>query len=201
MGKRGVVAFAFGTPSTIRSNQLISQIALVRARETGMPASPIFTQADIQFSRKLGLDVTYVEEKPGEPPPILRIARAAMQWAILKCIDDLVIVAAGPHIWRCLRDMKEAAKEIGSGGLRMNICQDPLIGRWAKENWFCPDSTQLRASSEKEWRKRERILELMPFFIYRLVAKWALNRNGQEILTNSLPVRHFLFSCFDPFLC
>lgn len=72
MGKRGVVAFGFGVPSTIRSNQLIAELALERSREA---EAPIFTQADVQFPSGTHNSVTYVKEVSGEPPPTLRIAR------------------------------------------------------------------------------------------------------------------------------
>lgn len=165
MPKRGIVPFGFGVPSTIRSNQIITQIAMETAIEL---KAPIFTQADIQFPSGADLQVTYVEEKPGEPPPTLRIAREAVRWAIFERIDELIIVAAGPHMKRCLRDMKEAAKEVGAEWIK--IIPHPRIGSYSKEVWFCPDSTQPRSQTEKEWRKRERILDFMPFFIYKRVA-------------------------------
>jgi hypothetical protein len=165
MGKRGIVAFAFAVPWTVRSNQLIAELALERAREAG---APIFTQANVQFPPGADIEVTYVEEKPGEPPPTLRIARAAVRWALLKRLDELVIVAAGPHMWRAVRDMREAAKEIGAGW--MTICPQPKIDMYAEENWFCPDSIRPWTQSKEAWRKRERILEVMPFWLYKGIA-------------------------------
>lgn len=163
MGKMGILAFAFGTPATIKSNQLITEITLGRARED---RAPIFTQADIQFPREFGLDVTYVKEEPGKPPPTLRIARAGVQWALLKHLNELVVVAAGPHMWRCWRDTKEAVREIGAEGW-LKVHPQSGISMYAKENWFCPDSTQRRTTSEKEWYRREWLLEFMPMRLYK----------------------------------
>lgn len=165
MGKRGIVAFAFGTPATIWSNICIRNIALAYVRRD---RALVFTQADIQFQTDLRVSVTYCKEVPGQPPPTLRIAREAIRWALLNRIDSITVVAAKPHLWRCMRDMSMAAKEMGCQWIK--IVASTTIDQYQKEQWFCPDSTQPRTQTEKEWRKRERILELMPFFIYRHVA-------------------------------
>lgn len=165
MCKVGVVAFAFGTPAALHSNRLIAWLA---ANEAQKENAPIFTQADIQFGEGYqGLNVRYVAETAGDPPPTLRIARAAIAWAIGRELDELVISAAGPHLWRCMRDMRKAADEFGwRGGIRSSS----KIATYGDDDWFRPESTQERTQSKKNWRKRERIVELMPFAIYKHVA-------------------------------
>ncbi len=162
--KAGVVAFAFGTSKpnqTILPNRRIRMIALCRARHEN---APIFTQLDVPIC---DYPVEYTEEEPGSPPPTLRIARGAVRWAKSRGITELWIVAAKPHLWRAERDLREAVKECRA---QIKVHVAPETAKYGDEQWFCPDSTQRRTSSCTEWNKREKILRLMPFFIYRLVA-------------------------------
>ncbi len=160
--KVGIVAFAFGVPETIRSNQRIAQIASQKARELG---APVYTQLDIRVES--GIEVNYTDEKPGNPPPTLRIAQGAIQWAEQRRLNELWVAAAEPHLWRCVRDLTQSVRE---AGVPIAICVCQKIYRFPENEWFCPDSTQLRTRSRKDWQGRERILKLMPFFVYKLVA-------------------------------
>lgn len=63
MGKELVVAFAFGVPSSIRSNLCIAQIALNKARKIG--AGMIYTQRDIEIEPNIA--VTRIEEAEEKP--------------------------------------------------------------------------------------------------------------------------------------
>ncbi|MEK7603996.1 MAG: hypothetical protein AAB461_02655 [Patescibacteria group bacterium] len=163
MKQVGIVAFGFGVPETILSNRRIAQIASSKAREFG---APVYTQLDVRVES--GIEVKYTEEEPGSPPPTLRIARGAVQWAKQHGFTRLWVVAAQPHLWRCLRDLGQAVREIG-GQIDVRHC--PEVLEYPEDSWFCPDSEQDRVSSREKWDKREKVLKLMPFFIYKCVAK------------------------------
>ena len=97
--KSGILPFAFGVPETILSNRRIAQIASRKAHELG---APVYTQLDIHI--EAGIEVEFTEEQPSKPPSTLRFARGAAQWARRKNLTDLWVVAAKPHLWRCVRD-------------------------------------------------------------------------------------------------
>lgn len=158
-----IVAFAFGSPDTIRSNQRIAQLASQKAREFNIS---VYTQLDIRVEPDI--EVRYIEEDPGNPPSTWRIAQGVVQWAKQQGFKEILIVAAKPHLWRALRDVEQAVRESGEE-IRIDVCED--IEKYPEDSWFCPDSTQNRVQSRKKWDKREKILKLMPFFVYKNVAK------------------------------
>ncbi len=160
-----MVAFAFGAPSTIRSNRWIARTAQEKAGELN---APVYTQLDIRVEE--GIQVEYTEEEPGNPPPTLRIARGAAEWAKRRNLTSLVVVAAKPHLWRALRDVKEAVREAGAGAkIEVRACKEE-IEQYPEGLWYCPDSTQERTRSETAWKRRERLLKAMPLFIYKRIA-------------------------------
>jgi hypothetical protein len=158
----GVVAFAFGVPTTIRSNQLIAVIACQKAEEI---QGPLFTQRDVPIPTNF--DVEYVAENPASPPPTLRIARGAAKWAIRRQLKELWISAAEPHVWRCFRDLERALLE-QHANIRVCVCTD--IRQYPESDWYCTDSEQVRTRTKKSWVGREGFLQILPFFIYRLIA-------------------------------
>lgn len=160
--KAGILSFAFGVPKTILSNRRIAKISSQKARELG---APVYTQLDICVDN--GIEVELTEELPGNPPPTLRLARCAVQWARNKNITDLWIVAAKPHLWRCIRDLIHAIWEVDAQ-IEVHVCEE--IGQYPEDEWFCADSTQERTRSRKKWESRELIIKVMPFFIYKLIA-------------------------------
>lgn len=162
---KGVVAFAFGVPETIQSNRRIAEIASDKARELG--AVGVYTQDDVRVGP--GVIRFLTDEEPGSPPPTLRMARGAVQWAMHPDhrIVEIWVAAAKPHLWRCLRDMKAAVQEAG-GGIVVRVCEE--IEQVPEREWFCADSTQGRTQSREAWEKRERIVCLMPFCVYKRVA-------------------------------
>ena len=172
-GSVGIVAFAFGTPHFTLSNQCIAEIAMRKALSQGewrqgdvvVPA-PIYTQRDIQMPRFLGRRYR-AEEREGNPPPTLRIARGAIKWAKQQGVRKLWVVAAKPHLWRCIRDLKYAIRE-ADAQIKVFVCGG--IRQVPENKWFDPDSTQERVRSFWKWWPREIILRLMPMFIYRRVA-------------------------------
>lgn len=157
--KTGIVAQAFGVPEGILSNRRIAKIASRKALELG---APVYTQLDVRL--KPGVKVEYTDEKLGNPPTTLRIARGAVQWARKQELTELWVSAAKPHLWRCLRDLKRAVREAGVK-IEIRACEE--IEQYPEDEWFCPDSTQERTRSRKAWEKRERILKLMPFLLYK----------------------------------
>lgn len=62
MKTTGIVAFTFGTPHSIRSNERISLIASVKARSLHLP---VYTELYIRC--KPDIDVTYTTKEPGKP--------------------------------------------------------------------------------------------------------------------------------------
>ena len=162
----GIVAFAFGTPDSIFPNWLIAKITLRKARELN---APIYTQRDIRINVLMEprIEVRYIKEKPDNPPPTLRIARGAVQWAKQHRLTELWVVAAKPHLWRVLRDVQQSVQEDGAL-IEVHVCEE--IKQYSKDSWFWPYSTQKRTRSWKNWWPRELILRLMPFFIYKRVA-------------------------------
>jgi|SRR3989344_623184 len=166
---KGVVAFAFGVPSTILSNQNIAWIAWRKARELG---ALVFTQRDVDVNANFqicSVDVDHVREESDNPPPTLRIAREAVRWAKQRGVTELYVVAAEPHLRRCVRDLMEADRELnGVYTLPIIFCGE--ISRVSDNDWFCSESTQERTRSRKAWNRRERILRMMPFWLYKRVA-------------------------------
>lgn len=160
IGQKGVVAFAFGVPYTTQANRQIRDIA-------ARGSAPIFTQQDIQFPDIWNMDVTYCEEKVGEPPPTLRIAREAVRWAIKMGIDQITVVAAQPHLSRAMRDMKMAVREWGANIL---VVKSREVGLYHEDSWYSPESTQARARSARAFLPREYILRLMPRWLYKKLA-------------------------------
>lgn len=160
----GIVAFAFGVPSTIRSNMIIGDIASTMAQQ--LHAVGVYTQADVNIRGEI--EVCRIEEESNNPPPTLRIARGAVKWAAANKINDIYVVAADPHLWRTMRDMRKAAHE---AKIILNIWPSSRTSHLKDDSWFCSNSTQERTQSRKNWEKREKILRIMPFWIYKRVAK------------------------------
>lgn len=161
--KTGIIAFAFGMPWAIPPNRIIAEIALKRARELN---AAVYTQYDIHINN--GIEVEHIDQDIDSPPPTLRIARGAVQWAKQQGLKDLLIIAAEPHLWRAMRDVKKAIREAGVE-IEVHTCLD--IYDHPEDNWFCPTSRQVRTRSKEAWNKRERILKLLPFGIYKIIAK------------------------------
>lgn len=158
----GIIAYAFGTPATIQSNLQISQIASKKARAIN---APIYTQRDVFIAQEI--DTTFTDEIEGNPPPTLRIARGGIQWAKDRRITKLWIVAAEPHLWRAVRDTEKAIIEAKTK-ITTQVCKE--IMSYPKNSWFCIDAAQEHARTREAWNKRENILRVMPFFIYKNIA-------------------------------
>jgi len=103
----GIVAFAFGVPDTISSNRRIAEIASKKAHELD---APVYTQLDVRVES--GIQVEYIKEDFSKPPSTLRMARGVVQWAKQKGFTELWVVAAKPHLWRVIRDIQQAIREV-----------------------------------------------------------------------------------------
>jgi len=169
LNNTGIVTFAFGAPAGINSNIILARLTKVLAKELKELVVPIFTQFDIQLGLEPDLDVQRVKEVADQPPPTLRIARQAVKWAKQRNIKTLYVLAAKPHLWRALRDIKQAIRESGEER-NIEIRTYGRAEQLPKDSWFCPDSTQERVRSRKAWNKREWLLKILPFWIYKKIA-------------------------------
>jgi len=155
----GIVTFAFGEPADSRANGKLAAITTSKAVEL---EAHVFTQNDVCPA---GLVVTRATQRGDEgPPPTLRIAREAMQWVEERGIQNILVVAAKPHLRRCLRDLRKAARE---AGVTLTIRS---VEGLEKHRWYDPTSTQKRVRSRLNWWPRELILRAMPFSLYKGVA-------------------------------
>jgi hypothetical protein len=162
MKKTAIAAFAFGRPKTITPNKFIATMATAEAVQH---KAIIFTQADVEI---IDANAKYFpSEIQNNPPPTLRIARWIIQSAMQDKIELIVVAAAGPHAWRCKRDLQIAAKE-AKYTVEIKIAKPKK--KISTTYWFTKNSTQERTQSWCKWWNRETILWLMPVFIYKKVA-------------------------------
>ena len=156
-----VFVFAFGTKEHQASQWLATEAqAFARAQCFG-----IDTQPDITINPNFG-DVWYIPEEPNAPSPTLRMARAFVQRAKKNSIRYAFVFSAQPHQWRVMRDLRKANKELGNPIQQFVI---PTVLK-NKGDWFDPKSQQIHTRSKWNWHKREVLLWLMPFFIYKRIA-------------------------------
>jgi hypothetical protein len=163
LGTKIIGAFAFGTPKDNRSNRHLSRII---SEEVGNNYGSVYTQQDIDVGN--GIEVKYIpQEGSDKPPPTLRIGRGLVAYAKRKEAEEIIIVAAKPHLRRVLRDVKYAMRE---AKVNIPIRVSEGIERVPEGEWFDPQSTQKRTTSLKEWQGREKILMALPMFIYKRIA-------------------------------
>ncbi|MFH0912636.1 MAG: hypothetical protein V1807_03215 [Patescibacteria group bacterium] len=159
----GIVVFAFGSPSSIEPNQLLMHISTVSTILYG--ADQVFTQKELPFGPERH-NIEYISEKENAEPT-LRIARWAVKRAIAKKMRQLIIIAATPHVGRCIRDVRWAIKE-QKAEIEAEICSDMRL--YPINKWFCAESSQPRSRSSWAWWPRELILRCMPMWLYTKVA-------------------------------
>lgn len=168
----GVVAFAFGMPSTVHSNILIADIARDVARNLGNhdhQILPVFTQTGVRIEAvgQLDIPVEYLEQSRRYTPTTLQVARGAVRWAMRRGITKIIVVAARPHLKRCMRDMSSTIHGVGA---EIEVTYSRHVNMVPIEDWFCQDSLQPRTRSRRRWWIKESILKVVPFFIYKLIA-------------------------------
>ncbi|OGG58642.1 hypothetical protein A2765_02875 [Candidatus Kaiserbacteria bacterium RIFCSPHIGHO2_01_FULL_56_24] len=156
----GIVAFAFGFPDTVVANLAIARLAY---EEASRLSAPIYTQHEVHVH-----GAEYVDAPgPQGPIPTLRLCRAAVQWAHLRGLDEIVIGAAKPHLWRCIRDLEYAVQEVN---FPIAVRASGYINKVAPEDWFRGDSQQWYTNNRLAWYLRDTILRIMPMFIYARIA-------------------------------
>jgi len=160
--RRGIVAFSFGRPKTIRSNRAIAQLARERALLTG---AHVFTQKDVPIDPDIRFGGLVFANQIYEtiPPSTLDVSIQATRWIDRNKIDTLEVVAAGPHMWRAHRDMCEVLYDHKP---KVTITKVAVVD---DDSWFCADSLQWFTRSRKLWELRERLLRKFPFPIYEAI--------------------------------
>ncbi|PIU98252.1 hypothetical protein COS61_02435 [Candidatus Wolfebacteria bacterium CG03_land_8_20_14_0_80_40_12] len=163
-GKIGIVAFAFGAPKNILSNLWIAIFAEKWAKRL---RTEIYTQRDVSIEIGFGIKAEYIAEEPGSPPSTLRMARGAVLWAENRGFNEILVVAANPHVWRCKRDLEYVIRE-RKANIKVSICE--YNSMTSEYWWYCQDSVQPRTRSRSNWRRREWVLERLPMWAYSFLA-------------------------------
>jgi hypothetical protein len=145
----GVVVLAFGTPGTIHANNCIGDIA---TRLAAAASLPVFRQCHIKVGE--GLVITDADEE-----------------GTIDCLvshHERVRAAAAPHMTRCLRDFKYAARRRGVD-VKIQACSG--VSDYSDADWFDPASTQSRTRSRRVWDVWEFIvLRIMPMWFYERIS-------------------------------
>lgn len=158
----GIVVFAFGLKGNVSNRRLQSiTMDLLHADQ----AAPVFTQVEIEFPDEV--DVSHASGSLDDPPPTLREAREAVVWARERGLTKLWVVAAKPHLPRCLRDLARATEESGVG---FELLVPGVILKSQKAEWFCLGAVETRTKTKGGWLVREWLLMALPFWMYRCVA-------------------------------
>ena len=147
-----IVVFAFGAPAQLWPNR---QLAKIAARLAAENHTHIYRQWDVT----VGNSVRLTSELPGRPPSTLELARGAMEWASEREVRQVIVVAAKPHIKRCVHDLELAAHEL-KFHTQVVIALECLRAEH-DEDWFWPSSDQWRTRSPKVWWLRETILRVL----------------------------------------
>lgn len=108
-GKVGVVAFGFGEPFDLASNRLIATRLIEVVQTTG--AVFVYTDRDVAPHLSLDDEVAVKQLDSTLFPHTYRMAVFAIQQAQEHGVEELYVVAAPCHIWRCLRDLRWVADD------------------------------------------------------------------------------------------
>lgn len=172
--KQGIIAFAFGSPNDIRSNlNLKDELCWLLNHNRDGEIKAVFTQSALVgnfFQGRNDVPAYCISQLSStQHPPTLRIAEWAVKQAMNAGIDNLLILAAAPHLPRCIRDVKYAVEKLGAKG---NIQVDywGRVESYPSDSWFCQDCAQTRTRSRFNWWSREIILLCMPMWLYAKVA-------------------------------
>lgn len=173
MTEQVILAFAFGNPHWLKSNKVIAKRAVNLARIFN---ADIFTQKDILIDKGVARHycIMYAENKAIRQEDdyqeylstfdiIERFARCAKKekW------EKVWVVAAPQHIGRCLRDLEKTLKK---ENLKIEILIDS-VDDYDKNTWYSEESTQWRTRSPLLWWLREIPLRIMPWRLYKKIAK------------------------------
>lgn len=160
--EKGIIVFAFGQPSTISANKHLADFSRSLALSLGIKY--VFTQRDIGIDSIINFFIVERVEEDEKPPSTLFIAQKSLAWAKSHNLEGVVVFAAPQHRWRCLRDIK---KVYFGSNIRIIVPKVPNDHSF----WYNRDSTQARTRSWLLWWPREILLRLLPFFIYKRVAR------------------------------
>lgn len=158
MKKTGIITFAFGKPKTLEANKLIARLAIEYSKINN---APILLQKDIPIDNG---NITHVTEFEDMPPPTYTIAKDAIPWIINNNLSKVIIIAAEPHIDRCVRDVE---KLLIKNSLTTEVT---CLTVENYHGWFDKKSTQKRTQSYGSWWFREFILMNMPFVLYEKIS-------------------------------
>lgn len=154
MSKPIVVIFSFGSKET-KGNKILALLGTI-ARKRKMA---IITQKDIPLSAEDGGTIIFVEDFKNSPGwhSTLWVAYAAKEICESRGMEKkCVVVVAKPHLSRCVRDME-----------KIGFCVLESITQ--EYNWFDLDSEQPWTTSWFKWWRRELLLRLMPWWLYKKV--------------------------------
>lgn len=150
----GIVAFAFGMPRNLPSNRKIAILARAQMRNRG---AIVYTQQVVPLNAD---QHTTIPEELAGTPSTLHIAQGAATWARELGLVEVIIICAGPHAWRCRRDMKEA---LNHEKINATILVNPSGG---PSPCFYKESEQWWTRTAWQWNVREIFLRCLPFWLY-----------------------------------
>ena len=161
--KVGVFAFAFGVDCVIMSNVAIAKRAAHAAEYFD---AMVFTQLDVHL---MGVSVEYFKPVvPGVYLSTLDLSRWMAKRAKEERLTEIRIVAAQPHVWRCLRDVR-AALRAERLNILVSVYEFSDDSYQHSDIWFCPESEQWYTRTPLAWWCREIILRCLPFGLYSWV--------------------------------
>lgn len=178
----GVVIFAFGVggPANIALANYGEMVVCGQSDSNWLQDLPrprfVYTQDDVSELLYGGSEFCIKKFYQGAdgPPPTLRIARWAVKEAKKDGVTHLLVIAAKPHIKRCLRDMRFAMVESGEDLPFDEFMESPHAAIYCAppsgQNWYSKESKQYRTQSSWKWWPREIILRLLPMWLYKRVA-------------------------------
>lgn len=114
------------------------------------------------------IDVIYIQEKVGNPPPTLCILKEAVKYAEKNGFEKICIVCAKLHKRRISIDSSRI-KTYVKFYFSKKIDQQKV--KWLQSN------NQPHTSSEKEWDEREKFINFLPFFVYKFLSWFMWKKN------------------------
>lgn len=159
--KTGIIVFAFGKPSWTKANLCLAAEALNVAYAKGIVN--VFCQKDIDIpvDENIITIVRVVREVDNyDTPTTLAIAQSAFLWAQANALEKVIIVAARPHKWRCLRDVTRVF------GDQIEVENYNKTDSLTNSVWFNKNSRQLYTRRPVYWWARELFIRTLPYTLY-----------------------------------
>lgn len=151
------MGFAFDTNPTLTNARIADAIN----RAAKMFGEPVLAQIFIPLDPSIQ-HVERVEETEDLWASTLGVARQTVRWAQCHNLKNLLIFGASAHVSRCERDIRIAAaeKKFTLGDVQV-ISVEPI---WS------PCAQQKHVRTEEAWSKRERFIERLPVWLYKIIA-------------------------------